>query len=219
MNSEDPKKPESMSIPEMLDQALTAFDNTITQTKDLPIFPTDDIVIFPAAMAVLNVTDNMQIAAVDRAIRENEHVIAMPVKQRPNARKVSYGELKSYYSVATQARVVKLSKIDDRGAFQITLQGEKRVGPVSINYDKTNDILRASAILIHACRFIIVTSPGQPVGSRLFRQLCRQLGGLSRLQRQGIRIHSNLRRDPSHRHLDFRNTPWSSGAVPNNSFH
>ena len=156
MNSEDPKKPESMSIPEMLDQALTAFDNTITQTKDLPIFPTDDIVIFPAAMAVLNVTDNMQIAAVDRAIRENEHVIAMPVKQRPNARKVSYGELKSYYSVATQARVVKLSKIDDRGAFQITLQGEKRVGPVSINYDKTNDILRASAILIHETPLAII---------------------------------------------------------------
>ena len=146
-SKDDKKKDTSIKVVDNT-QGNTIFtiedDKLPPQFRNLPVFPTRDIVVFPATFIVMTVTDKQQIQVITRAMREKEHMILLPV--RPSVRggrRFKADDLSSYYNVATYVRIIKISHREENGPYQVSMRGIQRVSPVSIAKDESFEIYRA----------------------------------------------------------------------------
>ncbi len=146
-SQDDKKKDTSIKIVDN-SQGNTIFtiedDKLPPQFRNLPVFPTRDVIVFPATFIVMTITDKQQIQVITRAMREKEHMILLPI--RPSVRggrRFKADDLSSYYNVATYVRIIKISHRDENGPYQVSMRGIQRVAPVSIAKDESFDIFRA----------------------------------------------------------------------------
>ena len=148
MQSQDDKKKDASIKVVDNTQGNTIFtiedDKLPPQFRNLPVFPTRDIIVFPATFIVMTISDKQQIQVITRAMREKEHMILLPI--RPSVRggsRFKADELSSYYNVATYVRIIKISHRDENGPYQVSMRGIQRVAPVSIAKDDSFEIYRA----------------------------------------------------------------------------
>ena len=158
-SQDDKKKDTSIEVVENT-QGNTVFtvedDKLPPQFRNLPVFPVQDIVVFPASFVVMTVTDKQQIDAVVRAMREKEHLVVLPVRPTPHGRKFKADELSSYYQVATYARIIKISHREENGPYQVSMRGIQRVTPVSIARDESLNICRVRSSVVEETPLAII---------------------------------------------------------------
>ncbi len=132
-------------------------DDSSTEYKNLPVFPLDDIVIYPNALSVLKVRLQSQANAAIRAMRETEHVIAIAMRPAANSPN-PIGDLNSYYEIGTYTRIIKIARIEDEHGpvWQITLRGEQRLHPVALSYDSANAIYRMTLTRVQEPQLAII---------------------------------------------------------------
>ncbi len=121
-------------------------DTTIlSEFKGIPVFPLNDLVIFPNGFSVIKLHSESQANAAIRALREKEHVAAVPVHTENNIENLkSISNLDAFYSVGVYTRIIKIVRKEetDGAVWQVTLRGTSRVIPRSIAYDDNFQVLR-----------------------------------------------------------------------------
>ncbi len=157
MDSQDGKKKPRKIITDPSQESLLTIDNLHPDFSDLPVFPVDDVIVYPNALAIIKVLSQSQANAALRAMKEDEHVIAIPM--RPNkVGDVDLLNLDSYYEIGTYTRIIKIVRTEDQygQGWQITLRGERRLHPIAINYDKANKIYRMNLAVVKEMPLAII---------------------------------------------------------------
>ena len=148
MDSQNGKKvkPTKKGNPENTTQNTNSEnENILSEYKGLPVFPLNDLVIYPNGFSVIKLHSETQANAAIRALREKEHVAAIPVHPEYDIETLpAISNLNAYYPIAVYTRILKIVRKEETGGsvWQVTLRGTYRLAPKSIEYDSNYNVLR-----------------------------------------------------------------------------
>ncbi|MBQ9395955.1 MAG: endopeptidase La [Proteobacteria bacterium] len=159
MDSQDSKrrrttKTGSENIRKILDD-----DYSESESAELPVFPINDMIIFPNGFSVMKLNSEVQANAALRAMREKEHIVAVPVRPQYNIEELSgLNTLDAFYPVGVCTRVLKIVRKEENGLsfWQVTIRGIKRVQVKSVSYDSAYNILRMHTVDAEETRLSII---------------------------------------------------------------
>ena len=157
MDSQDGKKNSRKVNKNASQDNLLTIDNLHPDFLNLPVFPIDDMIVYPNALAIIKVLSHTQADAALRAMKEDEHVIAIPLR-RQKLGSPDMLNLESYYELGTYTRIIKIVRTEDQcgQGWQITVRGERRLRPVSVIYDKAAKIYRMNLSIIKETPLAII---------------------------------------------------------------
>ena len=159
MDSQDGKRKRSSrtgseNIRKILDDDFDVNDNA-----ELPVFPINDMIIFPNGFSVMKLHSETQANAALRSMREKEHIVAIPVRPQYNLEDLaSLTTLDAFYPVGVYTRVLKIARKEENGLtfWQVTIRGLKRVQVKAVSYDSTYKILRMDTTDAEETRLSII---------------------------------------------------------------
>ena len=158
-SKDDKKKDTSIEVVENTtgNRVFTVDDDRLPpELRSLPVFPLDNLIIFPGTFVVMTIVEKRQIDAVVRAMHEKEYMIAMAMRPQAHGKHSAPEDIASYYPVATHVRILKISKREDGKAYQISVRGVARVSPVSIALDDAFGVYRVKSAAVNETPIAII---------------------------------------------------------------
>ncbi|MBQ8036428.1 MAG: endopeptidase La [Proteobacteria bacterium] len=150
MDSQDGKKrrsPQKILSEDLIKGLFEQDGNSDSDMNDVPILPLDDIVIYPTGLSVIKIAAREQVNSALSAMERSEHLVAMPVRPRTDEFPIrDLTDINSYYKTGTYTRILKILRVDNGEAWQLTLKGEKRVHPTNLMCDGPGSIPRMSLV-------------------------------------------------------------------------
>lgn len=190
MDSQNGKKrrsPQKMLNEDLLRELFDRDGSTDSDLSDVPILPLDDIVIYPTGLSVIKIAAKEQVNSALSAMEGSEHLVAMPIRPRTDEFPIrNLADIKSYYGTGTYTRILKIMRVDNGEAWQLTLKGEKRVHPIELMCDGPESIPRMSLAIAQEIPLAII---GEDVYTD--QNLLRQVRQSARLYFERCRLVAN----------------------------